>query len=239
VAAYKALAAEPFTFIERVTTPIDVRAEARIARRRLTPATIIYSVYALTLLAWGLRGPQRAAVLGWFAAGVAIWTYVEYLVHRYVLHGIFPAGPGPWRRFLNQAFDHLHIEHHRRPWDGAHINGTLKDTGPYVALFVALGYLAPFHTLPMLVAGFMQAYIVEEWVHQSVHFYDFKGRYWDYIRRHHRYHHSPKGAEVAFGLSNGVWDVVCWTRIPAPVRRALYHKRKAAPARAWRLRPAS
>jgi sterol desaturase/sphingolipid hydroxylase (fatty acid hydroxylase superfamily) len=114
------------------------------------------------------------------------------------------------------------VVHHRRPWDGAHINGTLKDTGVYVSILVALSFLGPLHTWPMLMAGFLQSYIVEEWVHQSVHFYPFKGWYWEYIRRHHRYHHSPKGAEMAYGLSNGVWDVVCNTRIPEPIRSQLY-----------------
>lgn len=211
----------PFAFIERVTQPIDVKAQARIARRRVMPATLVYTAYGLAMLAFGLRSPRRWAALLWFAGGIAVWTLVEYLVHRYILHGIFADGPG-FRHLWHKLFGHLHVEHHRRPWDGAHINGTLKDTGPYMLVLVGLSFLGPLHTWPMLMAGFLQSYIVEEWVHQSVHFYPFKGRYWDYIRRHHRYHHSPKGAEMAYGLSNGVWDVVCDTRIPEPVRSQLY-----------------
>lgn len=225
IAAVPPPPASPFAFIERTTKPIDIAAEARIARRRLMPATVVYTLYATTLLGLGLLSQHPLASLAWFAGGVGVWTYVEYLVHRYILHGVFPDGPGLFQHLGHKLFGHLHVEHHRRPWDGAHINGTLKDTGPYMLLFILLSYQAPLHTVPMLVAGFVQAYIVEEWVHQSVHFYPFKGRYWDYIRRHHRYHHSPVGAEVAYGLSNGLWDVPCGTRIPAPVRAQLYKRR--------------
>jgi sterol desaturase/sphingolipid hydroxylase (fatty acid hydroxylase superfamily) len=119
-------------------------------------------------------------------------------------------------------FDHLHIEHHKRPWDGNHVNGTLKDTGPFVGLFILLSWGFPTNTAPMFVAGLMLFYILEEWVHHSVHFATFKLRYFQYIKRHHLYHHSPRGTQVAYGLSSGAWDVVCDTRIPEPDRTALY-----------------
>ena len=78
----------------------------------------------------------------------------------------------------------------------------------------------------MLVAGIVAGYVVEEWVHHSVHFYRFDNRYFQYIRRHHLYHHSPKGMEVAFGLSNGFWDIVWDTRISEEERIALYHGKR-------------
>lgn len=202
---------------------IDLKLEARRSRRRLYPVTLLYSAYALAVLAVALASGRGAVlVLGFFLSGVAVWTYVEYLAHRYVLHGRFPDGAGWMQHFLHGRFDHLHYEHHERPWDGNHINGTVSDTLPVVGLFAALSFLAPLHTLPVLVAGILHAYIAEEWVHHSVHFYNFKGRYFRYIKRHHLYHHSPRGSEVGFGLTNGIWDVLRHTRIPAEARTLLY-----------------
>jgi len=202
---------------------VDLKVEARRSRRRLYPVTILYTAYAVcVVLAALLSGRNPAVVAGFFAAGVAVWTYIEYLAHRYILHGRFPDGDGFVGHFLHTRFDHLHYEHHQRPWDGNHINGTIKDTLPAVALFVGLSYLAPLHTLPVLVAGIIQAYIAEEWVHHSVHFYNFSGRYFRYIKRHHLYHHSPQGSEVGFGLTNGIWDVLRHTRIPPAARALLY-----------------
>lgn len=55
-------------------------------------------------------------------------------------------------------------------------------------------------------------------------------RYFRYIRRHHLYHHSPKGMEIAYGLTNGFWDIVYETRIPPDIRRALYGPLRRHPA---------
>ncbi len=205
---------------------VDLEAEARKARHRLYPVSAVYTLGSLAVVGLALAaGRNPLAIVAFYATGVAAWTYVEYLAHRYVLHGCFPDGPGPVRRVLHKAFDHLHYEHHARPWDGNHINGTIGDTLPFVASFFALGFLAPIHTVPVFLAGMIQAYIVEEWVHHSVHFYNFKNRYFIYIRKHHLYHHSPRGSEVGFGLTNGFWDVVRHTRIPDSERRLLYGNR--------------
>ena len=205
-------------------TGIQRDVEARKARYRLYPVSLLYSSYALVVLLLSLRLKTRFVSLAFFVAGVATWTALEYWVHRYVLHGRFPDGSGVFRHLLHRYFDHLHMEHHKRPWDGNHISGTTRDTLPFVLAFVLFSYLAPFHTLPLFVAGIMQAYIVEEWIHHSVHFCHFSGRYFRYIKRHHLYHHSPKGSMVGYGLTSGVWDVVWRTRIPENDRRALYSR---------------
>ena len=201
---------------------IDHKAEARKARHRLYPVSVLYSAYALTMLVLALRRETRAVSLAYFVAGVGVWTGIEYWVHRFILHGRFPDGPERVQHLLHKFFDHLHLEHHKRPWDGNHVNGTTRDTLPFVLVFVGVGALAPFHTLPFFFAGVIQAYVVEEWVHHSVHFCSFKGRYFQYIRRNHLYHHSPKGSNVGFGLTSGFWDAVCGTRIAEADRRALY-----------------
>jgi cyclopropane-fatty-acyl-phospholipid synthase len=216
-----------------VSTPASLRRarEARKARHRLYPVTLLYTTTALTLLGLAMASERRWLGLGWFAAGIATWSLIEYLVHRFVLHGRFPDGPGLWRHFLHTHFDHLHWEHHERPWDGEHISGTIRDTFRFVLPMLALSFLAPPHTATLFVAGIIQSYIVEEWVHHSVHFYDFEGRYFTYIRRHHLFHHSPRGENVGFGLTSGVWDALFGTRIPALVRRALYGSAYPSPGR--------
>lgn len=203
---------------------MQIALEARKARHRLYPVSIVYSLFSIAIMAVAI---QRRALLALelYALGVAFWTAVEYWAHRYILHGRFPDGPGLFQHFLHRSFDHLHWEHHKRPWDGNHINGTLGDTLPFVGPLALLGFLLPVETLSAFLAGLLQAYIVEEWVHHSVHFYRFRGRYFRYIKRHHLYHHSPKGMTVAYGLTNGFWDVVYGTRIPVEIRRALYGRK--------------
>jgi len=206
---------------------IDWAREARRSRWRLYPVSVAYTAYAVTVFVVAFRSPRWMESVAFLAAGVAAFTLVEYLVHRYILHGRFPVSRNPVKRFLHKKFDHLHWEHHARPWDGNHINGNGTDTGPFVLTLIGLSFLAPFHTWPVFVAALMQSYIVEEWVHHSVHFYHFKNRYFWYIKRHHLYHHSPPGKNIAFGLTSGVWDVAFDTRIPADVRERLYARKRA------------
>jgi sterol desaturase/sphingolipid hydroxylase (fatty acid hydroxylase superfamily) len=206
---------------------MQIALEARKARHRLYPVSIVYSLFSFAAMAIALQ--RRAFVAAaFYVLGVIFWTALEYWAHRYLLHGRFPDGPGVFQHFLHRYFDHLHWEHHKRPWDGNHINGTLADTLPFVVPLALLSSLLPIETMAASLAGLLQAYIVEEWVHHSVHFYRFRGRYFRYIKAHHLYHHSPKGMNVAYGLSNGFWDIVCGTRISVPIRRALY-ERKAGP----------
>ena len=180
----------------------------------------------------GVLSRERTARWAFYAVGWLVWTLIEYLAHKYILHYRFPDGPGPVQHWLHVTADNLHTEHHARPWDGNHINGTIKDTLLYMAFLGALSFLAPLHTAPVLWAAVMQAYVVEEWVHQSTHYptlYGLRGPYWRYITRHHAYHHSPRGAELAFGLTNGLWDVIFGTRIPEEDRRLLYGRHRASP----------
>jgi dihydroceramide fatty acyl 2-hydroxylase len=213
-----------------VQTPASIRwgEEARKSRRRLYPVTVVYTLVTLGALTVGLRTSPGGAALAWLL-GVAFWTWLEYTVHRHILHGVFPDGPR-LQHVLHRLFDHLHVKHHERPWDGNHINGTIKDTAPFLVPAFLLAMALPAQTLLSLLCGLTQAYLAEEWVHYSVHFHHFANPYFRYIRRHHLYHHSQRGQEVAFGLTSGAWDVVLDTRIPEGVRHALHGTPPRGPA---------
>lgn len=204
------------------------RRQVAISRGRLYPVTLFYSTYAIIVLIMALRSGHPWTAVAFFAAGIPIWTLVEYLFHRYILHGRFAPGRGIIRRFLHERLDPLHWEHHKRPFDGRHINGQLKDLLPLFLVAAPASFIAPIYTLPVLLAGVVGCYVLEEWIHHSVHFYNFRSPYFRYIKRFHFYHHSPKGMELGFGLTNGFWDIIFKTRYPAPVRQALY-RRKPSP----------
>ena len=106
-----------------------------------------------------------------------------------------------------------------------HISGALKDFLPVFAIAAPLTFMFPVYTAPAVVAGIFQCYVIEEWIHHSVHFYHFKNRYFRYIKRYHRYHHTQPGMESGFGLTSGLWDVPFRTRYPRSVRHALFTRR--------------
>jgi cyclopropane-fatty-acyl-phospholipid synthase len=207
---------------------IDLELEDRRARGRLYPVTVVYAVGFLVLLTLAYRSSQLADSLGFVALGVASWTLVEYLVHRYLLHGVFPRGPGLLRRGMHELFDASHADHHARPWDGMYINGHY-DTLLAAAVLVPLSLLAPAYTASVWVATLLVCYTAEEWIHHATHFWNFRSTYFQYIRRRHLFHHSRHGAGVAYGITSGIWDGVLRTRIPSRERRLLQPRLRPRP----------
>jgi len=98
----------------------------------------------------------------------------------------------------------------------------LKDILPLFAVAAPLSFLFPVYTLPALLAGLVQSYVGEEWLHYFLHFGKFRNRYFRYLKQYHLYHHSPRGMEMGYGITSGVWDFVFHTRYPKPVRKSLF-----------------
>src|SRR5512146_646339 len=136
------------------------RQQARISRHRLYPMSIFYTLYALVVLGIALRSSHPVVAIAFYAAGVPIWTLVEYLFHRFVLHGRFAPGKGIIRKFLHERLDPLHWEHHARPFDGHHINGELRDLLPLFFVAAPISFIAPIYTLPILLAGVVPSYVI-------------------------------------------------------------------------------
>jgi cyclopropane-fatty-acyl-phospholipid synthase len=177
-------------------------------------------------LAYRSSNLQRG--LRFAALGVASWTLAEYLVHRYVLHGVFPRGPGFLRSSLHHLFDASHADHHARPWDGMHINGHI-DTLFAAAVMAPFSLLAPPYTASVWVATLLVCYAAEEWLHHAMHFWNLRWTYFQYIRRRHLYHHSRHGVGTAYGITSGIWDMALRTRIPARARRMLLPRLRPRP----------
>jgi hypothetical protein len=210
---------------------IDLRLEERKARRRLYPVTVIYTVYFAALIVASVLAQRTALALAWVAAGVLAWIPIEYLVHRHLLHGVFPRGKGLVSRSMHYLFDSSHSDHHARPWDGNHINGHLDTVFVAIVAF-PLSFLAPHYTVPMFVATVFTCFLVEEWTHHAIHFWNFRWQYFQYIRRRHLYHHSRHGVGVAYGITSGVMDAVIGTRLSAEQRRRLARWSVTEPGRA-------
>ncbi len=207
------------------------REQASISRGRLYPVTIFYSAYAAVVMTFGLMSHNRIRAMAFWTAGIPTWTFIEYFVHRFLLHGRFKVSKKPHKRlitrFANRRFDPLHWEHHARPFDGFHISGQLRDILPLFIPSAIVSFLIfPAFTGSALLAGVVQCYVIEEWVHHSVHFYNFRTPYFRYIRKHHLYHHTSSGMAKGFGFTSGIWDIILNTRFPAHVRQRLYGKRK-------------
>lgn len=174
-----------------------------------------FYVYGAVLLALGallLARPPDPRLLGWVVAGALGWTLLEYLLHRFVLHGLPP-------------FKRWHAEHHRRP-TALIAAPTLLTTTLFVALLVlpGLAWLGVWPTAALSL-GLLGGYLAYGLIHHAIHrpmtadatrF----GRRWLLKRRlwhglHHRRMHgktpgSPPSSvmEGYYGVSSAFWDRV-------------------------------
>jgi len=197
------------------------RQQAATARRRLYPLSAFYTLYAIVVLAIAFSTKHPWIAVAFFWAGCATWTLVEYLFHRYVLHGRFAPGKGLIRKFLHERLDPLHWDHHKRPFDGLHISGGLKDILPLFFVAAPVSFLFPVYTAPAVLAGAVQSYACEEWLHYALHFSNSRFPLFRRLKKYHLYHHSPRGIDKGYGITTRFWDGVFDTRFPESVRRSL------------------
>jgi sterol desaturase/sphingolipid hydroxylase (fatty acid hydroxylase superfamily) len=201
------------------------REQARKSRKSLYRTSAWYTTYAMIVLVLTLRSRHPIVGLVFYAMGLASYTLVEYFTHRWLFHYQFEDKPGI-DHYLHKIFDSMHNGHHENPLDGDHISGRLRDLLPLFVVAAPLSFIAPIYTLPVMLAGNVQGYIITEWIHHAMHFYKFRDPYFRYARRHHFYHHSPKGKDRGYGVTNGFWDICFKTRYPAEVRWALHYRPK-------------
>jgi sterol desaturase/sphingolipid hydroxylase (fatty acid hydroxylase superfamily) len=129
--------------------------------------------------------------------GYLLWTFIEYVVHRFVLHHI-------------AAFRELHKAHH----DASHeLLGT--PTIFSVSAFYFLGYLpiAEFWgtgTAAAILTGLLVGYLSYVIVHYALHHTSSHGfRIMKRLKRRHALHHQLQN--INFGVTTDIWDRLCGT----------------------------
>ena len=158
-------------------------------------------------------------------AGVFTWTFLEYVIHRWLGHD---------RRFNRTPFAVEHLQHHVV---GDYFAPGWKKALAAVVLTVALSALGslvvPLAAGAAYVAGLMGFYLAYEVVHRRLHTHLGFGAYGRFLRRHHFHHHLVDG-RTNHGVTTPLWDVVFGT-----FRRASHIKVPRKLCMAWLLDPAT
>jgi sterol desaturase/sphingolipid hydroxylase (fatty acid hydroxylase superfamily) len=159
------------------------------------------------LMVWAAPRPEALALGAWVLAGGAMWSAIEYLLHRFVLHGV-------------QPFRRWHALHHARPM-------ALIGTPTWVSalLFGALAFLPGWLWLGRwpacaLTLGLLLGYLGYTVAHHAVHHWRMQAGWLQRLKHNHALHHH--GAQACcYGVSTGFWDTVMGTaqQRPRPGRR--------------------
>lgn len=137
------------------------------------------------------------AVAGAALLGATTWTFLEYVIHRWMGHD---------RRFRKSPFGVEHIRHHA---EGDYFAPTWKKV--VFAAVVAAVLCVPAIALvgaPVggaYIAGLMTCYGVYELLHRRNHTHAASGPYGRWRRRHHFHHHFVDG-RTNHGVTTPLWD---------------------------------
>ena len=144
--------------------------------------------------------------IGWFfiylLAGLFIWTFTEYLLHRYIFHFV---PKSTWGLRLHFIF---HGVHHDYPRDAKRLVMPPSASIPLALLFYFLFYLLlPANMIAAFFAGFLIGYLVYDMTHYAIHHANFKSSILKKIKQHHMLHHYSD-ASKGYGVSSSLWDIL-------------------------------
>ena len=180
----------------------------RLLSQPLLPVVVI-GLFAAYLACYAVVGAAltmlRAFVL--IAFGLTIWTFVEYLVHRFVLHYDAHSKFGERLTYLG------HGRHHENPTAHDHLVFSPLFSIPAAAAFYGLfSLLAGSIDAAPLFAGFVLGYVAYEALHYLMHGCTrSRIRLFLRLRQRHLCHHN-RDEHFDFGVTTPIWDYVFRTR---------------------------
>lgn len=154
----------------------------------------IYRAYETTV---GL-----AAFFEYLLLGLFVWTFTEYILHRFVFHYL----PKPkWAQRLHFIF---HGVHHDYPSDALRLVMPPSASIPLAAAFYYLfRAMLPTDYIYAFFPGFIAGYLFYDISHYAIHHFNFKGSFWKKIKQHHMLHHYQDPTK-GYGVSSPLWDKV-------------------------------
>jgi len=187
----------------------------------MTPITVLaiwipVILVFLTLTALQLptsRFPYH--VVGGLLVGWFVWTFTEYMMHRFIFHY------HPKTERLKRMFFVIHGVHHAQPLCRTRLVMPPAMSIPLGVAFYGLFYLvidvmlgAPIWLYPSY-AGILIGYVVYDMTHYALHHAKLTGGYLSNCRFQHMQHHGSC-PNMRFGVTSPVWDYVFGTMPDAP-----------------------
>ena len=159
-----------------------------------------FVLYGSAVAALAIAAPTLAPAGRWLesaglvAAGWIGWTAIEYLLHRFVLHGLAP-------------FRHWHEEHHRRPTALICTPTILSASLIVVLVFLPALALGGAWQACALTLGVVSGYLLYAVTHHATHHWRSTSPWLARRKRWHALHHhaAPRGG---YGVTSAFWDRV-------------------------------
>jgi 4-hydroxysphinganine ceramide fatty acyl 2-hydroxylase len=172
---------------------------------RVHPATplVLYLPLIIASLYFALYQAQLPilSVAELFGLGLAIWTLLEYVIHRYAFHY------EPTTRIGQQFHFIVHGVHHDYPNDAKRLVMPPAVSIPLAIVFYAFFFLLFGHAAPAIWAGLVGGYVCYDSIHYAIHHFPMKSRVLNRLKQHHLRHHYHDD-HAGYGVSSPLWDYI-------------------------------
>lgn len=134
--------------------------------------------------------------------GLLGWTLLEYLLHRFVLHGMRP-------------FSDWHRQHHQRP-TALICTPTIVSAPLFVVLvFLPAWSLSDAWLAGALTLGLLIGYLMYSVTHHALHhWHGINSRWFSQRRRCHALHHGKNAQNCHYGVTSALWDHILGSYTP-------------------------
>jgi sterol desaturase/sphingolipid hydroxylase (fatty acid hydroxylase superfamily) len=169
----------------------------------LVPVFIFVPVIlASTYIALFVKSIGIVTYFEFFLVGLFVWTFVEYIMHRFIFHYVPKNKIGLRLHFI------FHGVHHDYPSDAKRLVLPPSVSIPLATLFYFLfDAILPTNYIFGFFPGFILGYLFYDISHYAIHHFNFKGNIWKKIKQHHMLHHY-QAPERGFGVSSPLWDKI-------------------------------
>ncbi len=135
-------------------------------------------------------------------AGMLVWTFSEYCLHRFLFHFDARSKAGKWLVFL------FHGNHHEDPKDKTRLVMPPAGAIPImIVLYLLFGLVISQPWIQPFCGGFIIGYLIYDYIHYSTHHFPMKNPLARYLKHYHlKHHYSSDGGR--YGVSSPVWDWV-------------------------------
>ncbi|MGO9480777.1 MAG: sterol desaturase family protein [Candidatus Kryptoniota bacterium] len=176
----------------------------------LVPAIIYFPIVAYMFQRTVVTSVSLAYAFSLFIFGLLVWSFTEYMLHRFVFHFIPKSGWGKRIHFM------FHGVHHDYPNDSTRLVMPPVVSIPLAVLFYALfTNILGARYLPPFFAGFILGYLAYDLTHYAVHHFSLHGRVGLYLKQQHMRHHYMD-PDNNYGVSSPLWDFVFGTFVKKP-----------------------
>jgi sterol desaturase/sphingolipid hydroxylase (fatty acid hydroxylase superfamily) len=176
--------------------------------------TVVLLLMHVAVMQWGrLSLPLAGTSL---VAGLTTWGFIEYAVHRWILHRALRAN-------FNLPGTLTHLKHHADPRSLQRLNVQLRESLPIcIAYFlIAWAITRSWPVATYLFTGLIAGYFFYEYLDFQSHHGTSNSRVVRYFRKHHLQHHHSD-ATTQFGVTSPLFDYLFGTYLREKKRRNVH-----------------